>query len=823
MIRDVWLAREDAQVLSWTYPVVYEWIGLEGDTLPDGSPNPHPEGCLYYYAPARLQVTGENLPEINITRPEFVPYNLLGGLSPTIAGGNANLSYYMQYVTIERAKQLKIYSLSSYDGYISELNGTIRMDRNGTMQILGLTPSQYESLRANPASWWAENEGTIKTKWQDFLIYEANTRLQIQPMFGYIYEICSSARFPGVDLSLQYDTVNDRVTLELDVVAWGNEILLARWFHETFLKDYEGWYSDLYLDVVIGPSLSHVDLDTTVDWALYQWTVASEKYASGVWSFEPVLGDEVASVKIFGETYYSKEFPPYIFPNGTYKSYYNVAPGNAWYDEYQPYDYVPSAWNLLKGETLRINYSLPAPVWVLKQNMDSTVTNKTGVLAVPYLEPYPSSFPEQVSLDTTNKLLTFREPLNVEEWFKAKFEEEWIRLADSEYPYGVLPWGVPYVEFLLESEAMRDVSVENVSVFPSSQTQGESVEIETIVTNLGDLVETLKVTAYYNDTVFNEIDNITLIRHQGSVLNFLWNTTGIPFGTYTIKIVASQVLNESNVFNNVNYANVTLIPAAPITVHDVEVSDVKVFPVLARVGDLVTIEITTSNKGTETESFNVTALYDSNTIGSANLINAPPAENRSIQFVWNTATIMPGNYTVTVVASSVTNETNIADNTFTYGVITIVKMPSSLTLDVTPSTIDLGNSSAVITGRISPAKQGVAVTIYFKIADENWSLLTIAMTSSNGEYTYEWTPTRAGTYELKAQWLGDVYTEPSESDIHMLLVKGKQQQILQPPQQPQLNKSPGNTDITDIFYLLIGAIFGAIPPIGFFILTKKKP
>lgn len=823
MITDVWLAREstygDVRILSWVYPIVYEWISLEGATLPDGKPNPHPEGSIFYYAPAKLQVTGENLPEINITRPEFVPHNLTGGLSQIVAGGNANLSYYMQYITIERATQLKIYTPGSYDGYISELNGTITMDRNGTMQILGLTQSQYESLKADPVAWWAVNEGTIETKWQNFLLCEANTRLQIQPMLEYTYTTLSSKVFPGVDLSLQYDALDDHVTLKLDVVAWGNEALLARWFRETFLKSYEYWYSDLNLDVVINSSSSLVNLDTTVDFALYQWSVDNEKYGSGVWCFEPVLGDEVPSIKISGKTYYSKEFPPYIFPNGTYKSYYNVAPSNAWYDQYQPYDYVPSAWNLLNGETLRINYSLPAPVWVLKQNRDSTVTNKTGVLAVPYLEPYPCCFQEQISLDITNKLLTFHGPLNVEEWAKTTFAEDWARLADSEHVDGVLPWGVPYIELILEDEATRDSSIGSVSALPSSATTGDSVEIETILVNLGDLVETINVTAYYNNTAFHEVNNVTLIRHQGSILNFLWNTTGIPSGTYTIKIEASQVPNESNIWNNVNYAVVTLTSAISTTVHDIEVSDVKVSPIVAKAGDLITVEITTSNKGTATESFNVTASYDSKTIGIVSLANVPPGENRSIKFVWDTSTVIPRNYTISAVASSVPNETSIADNTFTYEVITITKLASSLTLDVTPSTIYLGNGSATITGQVSPIKEGIAVTIYFKFAEGNWSTLTNVVTNSNGEYTYTWSPTVAGTYELKAQWLGDVYTEPSESNVHMLSVKGNQQQ---PPQSPPQSEPHQSSSNTHIFYLLLGGIVCVITPIAFLILKKKK-
>ena len=450
MIRDVWEAREDnyaTQVLSWMFPVVYEETVFQGSKLPDGRLNPHPEGGLWYYTSAKLRVKGRNLPEINITHPEFVPYNLLKGLSPTVAGGNLNISYHMQYITEARARQLKVYSPGTFDGYISELNGTLTMDENATQRILGLAPEEYEILKADPAGWWDNNEKTVEAKWEDFLIYEANIRLNILPMFLDPYVVFSSNVFPGVDLSLEYNALTDQVVLRLDVVAWGNEALLARWFRETFMKGYEAWYSDLYLDVAVGPSSSDVGLDTNVDWALYQWSANSEKYAPGVWVFEPYLGDEAGRIKYRGKIYPSSELAPYMFPNGTFKSYYNVAPGNAWYDECQPYDYAPSPWNLLEGETIRINYTLPGPVWVLQQKPDGTLKNETGTLGVSLIKPYPESFQGQITLNTTNQIVTFTGPMNVEEWSKINCPDQWMRLADNNHPEGALPLGLPYIEF----------------------------------------------------------------------------------------------------------------------------------------------------------------------------------------------------------------------------------------------------------------------------------------------------------------------------------------------------------------------------------------
>jgi len=821
MISDVWLARQSFYgdtVLSWRYPVVYIWPTLEGPTLPDGNPNPHPEGSLWYYAPARLKVTGRYLPEISMSRPEFVPYNLLGGLSPTVTSGYANISYYMQYITIARAQQLKIYTPGSYDGYISELQGPVRMDRNATMRILGLTPTEYEALKVDPTGWWNTNENTVEAEWSEFLINEANTRLQVQPMLEYSYTVFSSSKFPGVDLTLTYDAANDQVTLDTDVVAWGNEVLLARWFRETFLKGYEYWYSDLRLNVRIAPSYSHVDLDTTVDWALYQWSVASEKYAQGVWAFEPVLGDEVPSIKISGKTYYSKEFPLYVFSNGTYKTYYNVAPGNAWYDQYQPYDYIPSAWNLQTGETLRINYSLPGPVWVLTQRPDGSVTNSSGVLAVSYTEPYLSSLGEKISLDKTNRILTFTGPINAEEWLRVYFSSEWARLADTNYPNGVLPWGVPYVEFFQESVAIRDVAVTGTTVFPSTTTLGTTVTITAIAVNLGDLAEVFDVAVYSNSTLLYEVGNITLMRHQASTIDCSWNTTGASPGNYVIKVATGSISGESITWNNVDYASVTLSlttpsPPPPPAVHDVNVLNVVPSATSVSSGDPLTVTVFVKNEGNANESFDLTAFVDLMEVGTSYMTSVAAGETRTVEFVWNTTNVAPGDYTVSATASQLDNETDTADNAFIYGKVTVNKMTSSITISVTPSVIDLGNNTNV-SGHLSPTKEGIAVQIYVRTSQGNWNHTSSTVTNNSGKYSYTWTPTEVGTYEIKANWTGDTYTQVSESNTYVVIVR-------QTAVSPSQNLGSATNDL-NILHLTIGIGVGVTSTLLFFIIKRRR-
>ncbi|MDH5440542.1 MAG: Ig-like domain-containing protein, partial [Candidatus Bathyarchaeota archaeon] len=94
--------------------------------------------------------------------------------------------------------------------------------------------------------------------------------------------------------------------------------------------------------------------------------------------------------------------------------------------------------------------------------------------------------------------------------------------------------------------------------------------------------------------------------------------------------------------------------------------------------------------------------------------------------------------------------------------INIGKAGSSISISISPTTLTIGESTT-ISGSLSPTRAATTVTIQYRANEGTWTTLTSVTTDSDGTYSYTWTPTTAGTYEIKASWEGDENTLPSES------------------------------------------------------------
>jgi len=123
--------------------------------------------------------------------------------------------------------------------------------------------------------------------------------------------------------------------------------------------------------------------------------------------------------------------------------------------------------------------------------------------------------------------------------------------------------------------------------------------------------------------------------------------------------------------------------------HDIAVANVTSSETEVYAGQIVNITVVVRNEGTETETFNVTAYYGNNVIGTQTVTDLPSGENITLTFIWNTTGVQPSiNYTIKAEASVVPGEVDTSDNTYSDGA-TLVKGVGDVNGDGKVNIIDI--------------------------------------------------------------------------------------------------------------------------------------
>ena len=118
----------------------------------------------------------------------------------------------------------------------------------------------------------------------------------------------------------------------------------------------------------------------------------------------------------------------------------------------------------------------------------------------------------------------------------------------------------------------------------------------------------------------------------------------------------------------------------PGVIHDVAITSVTTSPTEVILGQKVTITVVAKNKGSETETFNVTAYYDNTVIEVKKVTNLLSGSTKVLTFTWNT--ISKGTYTIKAEASVVPDEINTDDNIFVDGTVQVQGATLDIAMDV---------------------------------------------------------------------------------------------------------------------------------------------
>src|SRR3989442_162005 len=97
-------------------------------------------------------------------------------------------------------------------------------------------------------------------------------------------------------------------------------------------------------------------------------------------------------------------------------------------------------------------------------------------------------------------------------------------------------------------------------------------------------------------------------------------------------------------------------------VHDVAVSSASASATAADVGVSMTITATVVNRGTQPESFDVSAYAGSVLVGTKAVTDLASGASQDISFSWDTSSAAPGSYSLRVKASPVPDETTVLVN-----------------------------------------------------------------------------------------------------------------------------------------------------------------
>jgi hypothetical protein len=115
----------------------------------------------------------------------------------------------------------------------------------------------------------------------------------------------------------------------------------------------------------------------------------------------------------------------------------------------------------------------------------------------------------------------------------------------------------------------------------------------------------------------------------------------------------------------------TVVGAPSEPVHDVAVTSVSACPTSVTIGEDVTISVGIENQGDFMETFDVTAYYGSVAIGTQTATELAAGASDTLTFLWDTAEVAEGEYTIKAEASVVPDEADTADNTLTDGTVTV--------------------------------------------------------------------------------------------------------------------------------------------------------
>ncbi len=329
----------------------------------------------------------------------------------------------------------------------------------------------------------------------------------------------------------------------------------------------------------------------------------------------------------------------------------------------------------------------------------------------------------------------------------------------------------------IELKMIHDVAVSELALSEPAII-GPPMSINVTVANQGHYNENVTLTIVYLELlpyerpIENATKSFTLSRGDSKIESFKWNTTGLDPERYMINATATIPVDE-DLGDNTKIESIELTLDHDVTVYRIRVKVGALETSSVIVGELVTIEVSVKNLGGFNETFDLEVTYNSITIEKPESVTLDSGDSKLVEFSWNTTGVDPRSYNITAEAilPEDIKDANPDNNLEIRSIDVNPRAFSTISISVDPATVTVGKSTN-ISGSITPPLQGVNVTIQSRLSPgEAWITLTTVTTNEYSQYSFQWTPETADTYEVKALWSGDENTSPAESDVQTITVQ----------------------------------------------------
>src|SRR5439155_1760910 len=114
----------------------------------------------------------------------------------------------------------------------------------------------------------------------------------------------------------------------------------------------------------------------------------------------------------------------------------------------------------------------------------------------------------------------------------------------------------------------------------------------------------------------------------------------------------------------------------------------QITPTSVIAGTPVTVAGTVQNQGSQVETFQVNVTAGGVVVGTVS-VSLPSGASRELSFVWNTSGVAPGSYLVVMETAPLAGETDLGDNVFAAGTLTIAPRPVFAEASATPLATDV--------------------------------------------------------------------------------------------------------------------------------------